>query len=293
MKILVTGSKGQLGRELISQGKQLDFEILSFDLPELDITDIIQVEKIFSNSNPALVINAAAYTNVDGAESEKTLACKVNRDGPANLAKACAKAKIPLIHISTDYVFDGRKGTPYLETDPVSPTGVYGKSKEQGEAEVRSHLNQHIILRTAWLYGIHGHNFVKTMLKLGREKKIVKVVADQYGCPTSADDLAEAVLMIADRIRNSSTIKWGTYHYCGHGITTWHKFAETIFEISREYDSMEIPKVEPVTTAEYPTKAKRPAFSALDCSLIYKNLGISAKPWQKSLKRTIRALKNI
>ncbi len=290
MKILVTGSKGQLGRELISQGKQFNFEILSFDLPELDITDIIQVEKILSNSQPSLVINAAAYTNVDGAESEQTLVYKVNRDGPANLAKACAKANIPLIHISTDYVFDGGKGTPYIETDPVSPTGIYGKSKEQGEAEVRSHLNQHIILRTAWLYGIHGNNFVKTMLKLGREKKIIKVVADQHGCPTSADDLAEAVLIIADKIRNSSKIKWGTYHYCGHGITTWHKFAETIFEITKEYDLMGIPKIEPVTTAEYPTKAKRPAFSALDCGLIYKNFGISAKPWQESLKRTIRAL---
>ncbi|MBW2663306.1 MAG: dTDP-4-dehydrorhamnose reductase [Deltaproteobacteria bacterium] len=293
MKILVTGSKGQLGRELISQGKQFNFEILSFDLPELDITDIIQVEKILSNFHPSLIINAAAYTNVDGAESEKTLAFKVNREGPANLAKACAKAKIPLIHISTDYIFDGRKGMPYIETDPVSPTGVYGKSKEQGEAEVRSHLNRHIILRTAWLYGIHGHNFVKTMLKLGKEKKIIKVVADQYGCPTSADDLAETVLIIADRIRNGSKIKWGTYHYCGHGITTWHKFAKTIFEISREYDSMENPMVEPVTTSEYPTKAKRPAFSALDCSLIHKNFGISVKPWQESLKRTIRALKNI
>ncbi len=293
MKILVTGSKGQLGRELISQGKQFNFEILSFDLPELDITDIIQVEKILSNSQPSLVINAAAYTNVDGAESEQTLAYKVNRDGPANLAKACAKANIPLIHISTDYVFDGGKQAPYIETDPVSPTGVYGKSKEQGEIEVRSHLSRHIILRTAWLYGIHGQNFVKTMLKLGKEKKIIKVVADQYGCPTSADDLAEAVLIIADKIRNSSKVKWGTYHYCGHGITTWHKFAETIFEITKEYDSIGIPKIKPVTTAEYPTKAKRPAFSALDCSLIHKNFGISLKPWQESLKRTIRALKNI
>ncbi|MBW2569552.1 MAG: dTDP-4-dehydrorhamnose reductase [Deltaproteobacteria bacterium] len=290
MKILVTGSKGQLGSELISQGKQFDFEILPFDLPELDITDIIQVEKILSKSQPSLVINAAAYTNVDSAESEQTLAYKANRDGPANLAKACAKAKIPLIHISTDYVFDGREKTPYIETDPVSPTGVYGKSKEQGEAEVRSHLNQHIILRTAWLYGIHGHNFVKTMLKLGRKKKIIKVVADQYGCPTSSDDLAEAVLTIADDIRNNSKIKWGTYHYCGQGITTWHKFTETIFEITKQYDSTGIPRIEPVTTAEYPTKAKRPAFSALDCSLIYKNFGISAKPWQESLKRTIRAL---
>ena len=202
MKIIIIGSKGQLGRELVSQSKNLGFEILGADLPQLDITDIAQVENTITNFQPSLVINAAAYTDVDKAETEQSLAFAVNSDGPTNLAVVCANSDIPLIHISSDYVFDGQKGTPYIETDPVSPLGVYGKSKTDGEKKIRFNIKKHIILRTSWLYGVHGHNFVKTMLFLGREKKAVKVVSDQYGSPTSAADLAEAVLTIADLVGN-------------------------------------------------------------------------------------------
>ena len=253
---------------------------------------MLQVEKAISACQPVLLINAAAYTNVDKAESEPDLAFAVNRDGPDNLARACANAKLPFIHISTDYVFNGQKKSPCIETDQLSPLGVYGKSKEQGEKRVRFETKEHIILRTSWLYGVHGNNFVKTMLRLGKERKIIKVVADQYGCPTSASDLAETILIIASLIRNSSKINWGTYHYCGQGITTWHEFAEAIFDIAGKHEAMNLKKIEPIKTIDYPTAAKRPFFSALDCSLIEKSFGIKAKPWHESLKHTIDRIFN-
>ena len=287
MKILVTGSKGQLGHELLIQGNNFGYEILPADLPDLDITDKTQVKHWLEKFQPSLVVNAAAYTNVDKAETEQNLAFAVNRDGPANLAEACAKFEIPLIHISTDFIFDGKKSSPYIESDPVSSLSIYGKSKQEGENEVRSRLKKHIILRTAWLYGIHGQNFVKTMLRLGREKEVISVVADQYGSPTSAADLAAVVLQIISGIKYSDDINWGTYHYCGHGITTWHVFAEEILSLAKHYIPIKTITVKPISTAEYPTKAIRPPFSALDCGLIKKNFGISIEPWQDSLKTVI------
>ncbi len=288
MKILVTGSKGQLGHELLIQGNNSGYEILPADLPELDITDKTQVKHRLERFQPSFVVNAAAYTNVDKAETEQNFAFAVNRDGPANLAEACAKLEIPLIHISTDFIFDGKKSSPYIESDPVSPLSVYGKSKQEGENEVRSRLKKHIILRTAWLYGVHGQNFVKTMLRLGREKEVISVVSDQFGSPTSAADLAEAVLQIISRIKYSDNINWGTYHYCGHGITTWHVFAKEIINLAKHYIPIKTITVKPISTAEYPTRATRPCFSALDCNLIKKNFGINIKPWQDSLKTVIR-----
>ncbi|MBU4388741.1 MAG: dTDP-4-dehydrorhamnose reductase [Proteobacteria bacterium] len=290
MKILVIGSKGQLGHELLIQGNNFGYEILPADLPDLDITDKTQVKHWLEKFRPSFLVNAAAYTNVDKAETEQNLAFAVNRDGPANLAEICALFKVPLIHISTDFVFDGKKSSPYTESDPVSPLSIYGKSKQEGENEVRSRLKKHIILRTAWLYGVHGQNFVKTMLRLGKEKEVINVVADQFGSPTSAADLAAAILNIISRIKYSGDINWGTYHYCGLGITTWHGFAEEILNLTRHYISIKTKNVKPISTAEYPTKAIRPPFSALDCGLIKKNFEISLKPWQDSLKTVIRQL---
>jgi len=290
MKILVIGSKGQLGDELLIQGNNFGYEILPADLPDLDITDKTQVKHRLEKSRPSFVVNAAAYTNVDKAETEQNLAFAVNRDGPANLAEICAEFEIPLIHISTDFVFDGKKGSPYIESDSVSPLSIYGKSKQEGENEVRPRLKKHIILRTAWLYGIHGQNFVKTMLRLGKEKQVINVIADQFGSPTSAADLTATILNIISRIKYSSDIMWGTYHYCGEGITTWHGFTEEILSLARQYISIKTITVKPISTAEYPTKAIRPGFSALDCGLIKKNFGINIKPWQDSLKTVIRQL---
>lgn len=298
MKILVTGPKGQLGHELLIQGNNSGYEILPSDHSDLDITDKARVKNRLEKFQPSLVVNAAAYTKVDQAETEQNLAFAVNRDGPANLAEICAMFEVPLIHISTDFVFDGEKGSPYIESDPVSPLSIYGISKQEGENEVRSRLKNHIILRTSWLYGVHGHNFVKTILKSGQEKETLYGVDDQSGSPTSAADLAETILNIISKIKHSSDIKWGTYHYCGLGITTWHKFAEEILKLARQYISIKTTNVKPLSTAEYTAKhadkrkkiAIRPSFSALDCSLIEKNFGISLKPWQNSLKTVIRQL---
>ena len=290
MKILIIGSNGQLGWELWTRGENHGFDIIPADIPEFDITDPAAVKKAVNQPCVSLVINASAYTAVDKAEEESEFAFAINRDGPADLAMACNKAGIPLIHISTDYVFDGTGKEAYLETDSISPLGVYGKSKAEGETKVRAFLKKHIIIRTAWLYGIHGNNFVKTMLVLGKEKETLRVVADQYGCPTYAADLAEAILTIAGQIKGKQYVPWGTYHYCGQGRTTWHGFAQKIFELARQYDSFVIKKVIPVTTAEYPTPAKRPLNSVMDCSMLTKNFGISLVQWQKSLESMLECM---
>ena len=290
MKTLIFGAAGQLGYELMRQGQALNLAIQGVDLPQTDITEMAQLIDIFADYRPLLAINAAAYTNVDGAESEPELAMAINRDGPANIARICAENKIPLIHISTDYVFDGKKGSSYCETDPVSPIGVYGRSKAEGESVVRSELKEHIILRTAWLYGSHGHNFVKTILKLAREKEEIRVVSDQYGSPTSAADLAETILSISDIIRQRAAADWGTYHYCGRGIISWHEFAQAIVNMCRYKGNVKTERVEPIKTADYPTRVKRPPYSALDCGLINKHFGISPKPWRNSLAITVHEL---
>ena len=278
MKILLTGANGQLGIELGHRASKQGFEVIAVDIDELDITNPSAVAKGVRQGGISLVINAAAYTAVDQAESEPALAFAVNRDGPAYLASACDKAGIPLIHISTDYVFDGRKKEPYLETDPVSPLGVYGKSKAAGEIEVRARLQKHIILRTSWLYGNHGNNFVKTMLRLGREREVLQVVDDQYGCPTYSADLAEAVLSLVASFQEMGQIPWGTCHYCGKGVTTWYSFAKSVLDIEKQYESLAVNRLEPITTSDYPTPAKRPSNSALNCSLITKTFCINPRP---------------
>jgi dTDP-4-dehydrorhamnose reductase len=287
MRILLTGANGQVGWELSNRGRQRGLEILALDRSALNIKDPSSVEKEVSQPGVFLVVNAAAYTAVDQAELEPELAFSVNRDGPAYLASACAKAGIPLIHISTDFVFDGEKRGPYHETDQVSPLNVYGKSKAAGEIAVRERLQEHIILRTAWVYGVHGNNFVKTMLRLGREREVVHVVDDQYGCPTYAADLAETILKIAAQFLDDGQVQWGTYHYCGKGVTSWYGFAEAIFSVAAEYAALRVRQVEPISTAQYPTAARRPANSVLDCSLVERSFGIVPKPWDESLARML------
>ena len=290
MRILVFGSGGQLGKELLRQGQSLSLDIHGADLPQTDITDLSHVMNAFAGHRPLLAINAAAYTDVDGAETEPELTAAINTDGPANIARLCEKHKIPFIHISTDYVFDGTKRFPYHETDPVSPIGVYGRSKADGESVVRSILGEHIIVRTAWLYSAHGRNFVKTIWRLAREKEELRVVSDQYGSPTSAADLAEAILTISDIVRKGMPDIWGTYHYCGEGIISWHEFAQAIVDIFRHHAKVRTKCIHPVKTVDYPTRAMRPAYSALDCGMIRKQFGISPKPWQDSLETTLRQI---
>ncbi|MGW8179044.1 MAG: dTDP-4-dehydrorhamnose reductase [bacterium] len=290
MRILLTGVNGQVGWELSNRGGQHGLEILALDRSDLDITNPVLVSKEVNRPGLSLVVNAAGYTAVDQAESEPELAFAVNRDGPAYLASACGKAGIPLVHISTDFVFDGQKQGAYLETDSVSPLSVYGKSKAAGEGAVREHLPEHLILRTSWVYGVHGHNFVKTMLRLGHEREVVQVVDDQYGCPTYAADLAETIVKIAARFLKGGRIHWGTYHYCGKGVTTWHALAEEIFRLARDYASLKVKRVEPISTSEYPTPAKRPANSILDCSVLESTFNIHPQPWAESLAQMLDLL---
>jgi len=292
LKILVTGADGQLGQELLIEGRKSDFELVATDLSELDITVADDVNNAIARFKPFLVINTAAYTQVDKAEIEPLPACRVNAEGPAILAGACRSAGIALIHISTDYVFDGEKNSPYTESDPVAPTGVYARSKADGEDRIRLLLPEHIILRTSWLYGVFGHNFVKTMLRFGRERKVVSVVNDQFGSPTSAADLARTILQITSEIHRNSAVPWGTYHYCGKGIASWHEFAEKIFSLAEPYHLFERPVVHAISTDQYPTPAKRPRYSALDCSRIHQNFGISTQPWPESLAAVIKRIMN-
>jgi len=290
MRILVTGANGQVGWELARRGARKGFDILALDHATLDITNSSAVNREVRGSGPSVVVNAAAYTAVDQAESESELAFAVNRDGPAYLASACAEVGVPLFHISTDYVFDGEKKGPYLETDQDSPLSVYGKSKAAGEVAVRERLREHIILRTSWVYGVHGRNFVKTMLRLGREKDVIQVVADQYGCPTYAADLADAILKIAAQMQDNSEITWGTYHYCGKGVTSWHGLGEATLSLAKKYASLRVKTIEAIMTAEYQTPAKRPFNSALDCSLVEKTFNIHPKPWRESLAQMIKIM---
>jgi len=283
MKLLIIGANGQLGWELGKRGGRQGFDSDSVDLPQFNITDQAQVVAQVEKSAPNMIINASAYTAVDKAESESELAFAVNERGPSYLADACAANGIPMVHVSTDYVFSGDKETPYFETDPVSPMGVYGQSKAAGEYAVRNKLKSHIIIRTAWLYGVNGQNFVKTMLRLGKERKTIRVVADQHGCPTYAADLADAILTIAGQVGNGLKGNWGTYHYCGRGNTNWHGFAEAIFEMAKPLISLKIQNVEPISTDAYPTPAKRPVNSVLDCSRIQKEFGVRNRPWKESL----------
>jgi dTDP-4-dehydrorhamnose reductase len=293
MRILLTGANGQVGWELSNRGGQWGLEILALDRSDLDITNPVSVRREVNRSGVFLVVNAAGYTAVDKAESEPELAFAVNRDGPAYLASACGKAGIPLVHISTDFIFDGQKQDPYFETDQVSPLSVYGKSKAAGEVAVRELLSEHVIIRTSWVYGVHGHNFVKTILRLGREREVVQVVDDQYGCPTYAADLAETILRVAAHVLEGRQIHWGTYHYCGKGVTTWHGFAEAVFALANQYTSLKVKTIEPISTAEYPTPAKRPANSVLDCSLMEKEFDIRSRPWSASLARMIKEMFSI
>ena len=290
MRMLVTGANGQVGWELSNRGAKRGLEILALDRSALDITDPVSVSREVNRPGVSLVVNAAGYTAVDEAESEPELAFAVNRDGPGHLASACAETGIPLIHISTDFVFNGQKHDPYLETDQTSPLNVYGQSKVAGEVVVGERLREHIILRTSWVYGAHGHNFVNTMLRLGQEKEVVRVVDDQHGCPTNAVDIAEAILTIAGQIMKGRGINWGTYHYCGKGVTSWHGFTEAIFALAAQYTSLKVKRVEPISTAEYPTPAKRPANSVLDCSLLEKEFDIRSRPWSESLAQMLAVL---
>ncbi len=293
MKLLVLGAGGQVGHELCRLAWPFGYEPAAFGRDRVDITRRDQVVAAVARERPDIVINAAAYTAVDRAEIETDKAWAGNCTGPLNLAVACRDAAIPLIHLSTDYVFDGTKEGAYREDNSVRPLGAYGESKEAGERAVRGALPQHVILRTAWVYGAHGHNFVKTMLRLAAERPVLRVVADQIGSPTSAADIAAAIGAIVQRIAAGNR-RWGTYHFAGAGAVSWHGFAEAIVELASQCNAAgrgAPPRIAAITTAEYPTPARRPANSVLDCTRIGDAFGIVPRPWRQALAEVIRELR--
>ncbi|MCQ4309595.1 dTDP-4-dehydrorhamnose reductase [Pseudomonas stutzeri] len=291
MRILVCGAGGQVGHELVDRASKYGLEALSMTREQLDITDADQVAAVVALLKPGMIINAAAYTHVDNAETHSEQAFAVNREGAARLAEAARYVSIPLLHISTDYVFSGEAREPYREEDEVEPTGVYGASKLAGEEAIRAVLDEHLILRTSWVYGAHGHNFVKTMLRLGRQRDSLSVVADQFGCPTQAGSIADVLLQLAQRYAREGWLAWGLYHYSGRSPCTWFDFAVEIFRQAAAKGMLpKQPQVSSITTAQYPTPARRPAWSVLDCTRFETTFGIATHDWHEDLSVVLDAL---
>ena len=257
---------------------------------EVNICDEEAVADAVRRYAPAAVVNAAAYTAVDRAERDKEQAFRINRDGARIVAEAAAVANLPLIHLSTDYVFDGTASTPYTETDPVGPLGAYGRSKEEGECAVRAAAPLHVILRTAWVYSPFRTNFLLTMLRLGSEKMEISVVNDQIGCPTSAADVAEAITTIVATAKSPSFDAWGTYHCVGADALTWYDFAEAIFDSTAQCRAT--PKLHAVSTADYPRPAPRPAYSVLSTGKLEHTFGIRPQPLWHSLHECLSRLQS-
>jgi dTDP-4-dehydrorhamnose reductase len=291
VKGVVIGSRGMLAGDLIPRMKGAGIETVGFDLPEHDITQLRETFLSLEAEHPDIVINCAAYTAVDRAESEHEAAFRVNRDGAAYLADACGRLRVPLVHISTDFVFSGDSVKPYREDDRAVPLNVYGRSKREGEEAIRARLTGHIIVRTAWLFGVHGDNFVKTILKLAHEREELRVVDDQTGCPTWTGDLAGALVsMLLFLGERPGATPWGTYHFCGAGWTTWYKFACAIVDEARRYERLSVRAITPVTSDQYPVPAKRPSWSVLDTGKIARVFGIKPLPWIEGMKAMLREL---
>ncbi len=292
MTILVIGESGQLARSLAQAASENGIALATAGRPKLDLLDADTVAAAIKDMRPSAVINAAAYTAVDKAETEVDAAFAINAHAVEHLALACAKADIPLLHISTDYVFDGSKSQPYVETDAVSPINAYGRSKLAGEQLLRAAHRKHVILRTAWVYSPYGNNFLKTMLRVGATRREVTVVDDQRGSPTYAPHLASALLAIAHRVCNGNPDElWGTYHTTGCGEATWCQFAQEIFDIGREH-GLNLGTAVPITTSQYPTPARRPANSRLDNALLQQRFGVKLPDWRVGARECIAQLIN-
>lgn len=289
MKILITGANGQLAWDLKRLANPPFYTVLAPNRVDLDITDPKAIASIIDDFKPDVVINTAAFTQVDQAESESTLSYRVNGDGAKFLAIACAKTGCMLLHLSTDYVFDGKQTRPYQETDVVAPLNVYGDSKWRGEEAVRQHCERHLILRVSSVFGVQGNNFVKTILRLATTRESLRVVADQTMCPTPAAAIAETLLLLAQRLTEQA--QWGTYHYCGAEPTNWFQFANAILTHARRHHwLLKTQEISAISTAEYPTAAQRPLYSVLNCDKLKQTFGITCPPWQSGLYDVIDTL---
>ncbi|MEZ9480623.1 dTDP-4-dehydrorhamnose reductase [Vibrio splendidus] len=286
MRVLITGCHGQVGSSLTEQlANHKNTEVLALDREHLDITNQDEVYSAVSEFQPMIIINAAAHTAVDKAEDEVDLSYAINRDGPKYLAQAAQSVGAAMLHISTDYVFEGNKADEYVETDATNPQGVYGESKLAGEIAVAQACEKHVILRTAWVFGENGNNFVKTMLRLGENRDSLSIVGDQFGGPTYAGDIASALITIAKRISQGDTVEFGVYHYSGLPHVSWFDFADVIFDVAVEQSVLvKKPNLTSITTDQYPTPAKRPSNSRLSTEKITLGFSVEASDWKAALK---------
>jgi dTDP-4-dehydrorhamnose reductase len=294
-RILITGGTGQVGCALRRHPLAAGFTVVAPDRHSLDLAQPHSIRAAFADSKPDAVINAGAYTAVDRAESEPDLAFAVNGTAAGVLAELCQNAGIPLLHVSTDYVFNGASARPWREDDPTGPLGVYGASKHVGEVAIRAACARHVILRTAWVFSADGQNFVKTMLRLGQEREVLQIVSDQTGCPTAAQDIAGALWQITAQLlapagsTTASPPAAGTFHYGGTPAVSWYDFATAIFALARQH-GLRTPRCEPIPTSAYPTPARRPAWSVLDTAKITAVFGIQPPDWQLALAETVAAV---
>jgi dTDP-4-dehydrorhamnose reductase len=285
MKVLVTGGSGQLGSEVVQRLQQADYHVITPREDEMNFMQPDRLAQFIARTRPDYVINCAAYTQVDRAEDEPQAAFTVNRDAPGRLAAALADTGGRLLHVSTDFVFDGQQERPYRESDPAHPLSIYGHSKREGEETVMHALPGAVILRTAWLYGINGHNFVKTMLRVAQAGKPLRVVDDQTGSPTWAADVAAVILRLVDGDAG------GIFHYTNAGSTSWHGFACAILDEAADIGfDIKTREVEPIPTTAYPTPAVRPAYSVLDTGKIESRLSLSIPAWRDSLRKMLEEL---
>jgi len=285
MKLLITGAHGQVGSELVAQATHIGHDVYAYGSKELDITHLDQVSECFAKVQPDVVINAAAYTAVDKAETEQSLAYAVNESGSEHLALLCKQYDCPLLHISTDYVFDGEKTSDYLETDSPHAIGAYGASKLAGDEKIKAIWSKHIIVRVSWVFGQQGNNFVKTMLRLAQQKDELGIVDDQYGAPTSARAIAQCLLAILATPRfKQEDEPWGTYHLQSDPGVTWFEFAQEIFKQAYSLGVIDKQmKLNPISSAEFPTPVKRPANSKLAGGKLEQLFGLSPAQWQADL----------
>jgi len=288
VKLLITGSAGQVGSALcaLAEAKNIDYQAYSSD--ELDITRQNKVLRVMRRVRPTCVINAAAYTDVDKAEEETGLCYAVNRDGVRYLANACSRYMAPLLHISTDYVFDGEKSSAYLEDDATNPMNVYGASKLAGEQEIIKLLTHYAILRVSWIFSETGSNFVKTIARVCQEREELSVVDDQLGAPTPAADVARVLIAMAQQFDCGATA-WGIYHYCGAGVTNWYDFSEQIVNETKACAPVKVKQIKAIKTADYGFRAKRPLNSQLNCQKILEAFGIKQRSWKAEMVKVVRS----
>jgi dTDP-4-dehydrorhamnose reductase len=289
MKILILGSQGQLGRCLYDQFSQTDYELIYHSRADTDIADLTETSENLIALNPDIVVNATAYTAVDLAETHESLAYQVNHFAVDNLASQCEKIGSFLIHVSTDYVFDGTASRPYKEEDKTNPKSVYGASKLAGEIAIQRTYCRFLIIRTSWVFSEYGNNFFKTMLRLGAERETLSIVGDQMGCPTYAQDIASLIVDLIPRIEKGS-IESGMYHFCGDTACSWYQFAKEIFAQADQLGYRTPKQVQSIATKDYPTPAKRPGYSVFDCTKIENTFSISRSNWRFGIDRLLSLL---